>query len=132
MYNPYESPWEGSRVCKKVNLKSVDSMRQKIKSKNKNYKFYRIDKEKSVELFHNGGWHFNNIMTPEEISLKLKTFAHSEYSEDKYSSIKIIKRKIENKEDLFERGHKYKFVNLDKKFPKFILENRKKFEKFIV
>ncbi len=132
LYNPYESPWEGSRVCKKENLKSIDFMRQKIKSKNINYKFYRIDKEKNIELFHNAGWHFNNIMTPEDISLKLKTFAHSEFSEDRFSSIETIKRKIENKEDLFERGHKYKSVNLDNKFPKYILENREKFDKFII
>ena len=32
LYNKYESPWEGSRVCKK-NLNSIDFMRQKIKSK---------------------------------------------------------------------------------------------------
>ena len=48
-------------------------MRQKVKVKNLKYKFYRFDKEKSIEIFHNAGWHFNNIMTPNEISLKLKT-----------------------------------------------------------
>ena len=38
-------------------------MRQKVKSKNLKYKFYRIDKEKNIELFNNAGWHSNNIMT---------------------------------------------------------------------
>ncbi len=107
-------------------------MRQKVKVKNLKYKFYRFDKEKSIEIFHNAGWHFNNIMTPNEISLKLKTFAHSEFSEEKFSSIEIIKQKIENKEDLFERGHKYKFVKLDQNFPKYILENQEKFNEFIL
>lgn len=132
LFNPYESPWEGSRVCKKKNLKSIDFMRQKVKVKNLKYKFYRFDKEKSIEIFHNAGWHFNNIMTPNEISLKLKTFAHSEFSEEKFSSIEIIKQKIENKEDLFERGHKYEFVKLDQNFPKYILENVEKFNEFIL
>ena len=132
LFNPYESPWEGSRVCKKKNLKSIDFMRQKVKVKNLKYKFYRFDKEKSIEIFHNAGWHFNNIMTPNEISLKLKTFAHSEFSEEKFSSIETIKKKIENKEDLFERGHKYEFVKLDQSFPKYILENVEKFNEFIL
>ena len=132
LFNPYESPWEGSRVCKKKNLKSIDFMRQKVKVKNLKYKFYRFDKEKSIEIFHDAGWHFNNIMTPNEISLKLKTFAHSEFSEEKFSSIEIIKQKIENKEDLFERGHKYEIVKLDQNFPKYILENLEKFNKFIL
>ena len=117
---------------KKKNLKSVDFMRQKVKVKNLKYKFYRFDKEKSIEIFHNAGWHFNNIMTPNEISLKLKTFAHSEFSEEKFSSIETIKKKIENKEDLFERGHKYEFVKLDQSFPKYILENVEKFNEFIL
>ena len=132
LFNSYESPWEGSRVCRKKNLKSIDFMRQKIKSKNINYKFYRIDKEKNIQIFQDAGWHFNNLMTPEEISLKLKTFAHSEFSSEKYSSVDVIKKKIENKEDLFERGHKYKSVKLDQKFPKYILDNKEKFNEFIL
>ena len=34
LFNSYESPWEGSRVSKKKNLKSINFMRQKVKSKN--------------------------------------------------------------------------------------------------
>ena len=132
LYNSYESPWEGSRVCRKKNLQSIDFMRQKVRSKNINYRFYRIDKEKNIQIFHDAGWHFNNIMPPEEISLKLKTFAHSEFSSEKYSSVDVIKKKIENKEDLFERGHKYKSVELDQKFPKYILDNKEKFNEFIL
>ena len=132
LYNSYESPWEGSRVCRKKNLQSIDFMRQKVRSKNINYRFYRIDKEKNIQIFHDAGWHFNNIMSPEEISLKLKTFAHSEFSSEKYSSVDVIKKKIENKEDLFERGHKYKSVELDQKFPKYILDNKEKFNEFIL
>ena len=86
-------------------------MRQKILSKNLTYSFFRFDKEKSIELFKDGGWHFTNIMTPENISLKLKTFAHTEFSQDKFSSIKIVKDKINKRIDLFERGHEYKALN---------------------
>ena len=82
-------------------------MRQKIKSKNLKYKFYRLDKDKNLEIFNNGGWHFNNIMSPEKISLKLKTFAHTEFSSDTFSNVEIIKKKIQKKVDLFNRGHNY-------------------------
>ena len=71
-------------------------MRQKIKSKNLKYYFFRFDKEKNIQIFKNGGWHFNNIMSPEDISLKLKTFAHTEFSSDKFS-IRCNKKKIEKK-----------------------------------
>ena len=108
----HRSPGKEHRVCKKKNLKSIDFMRQKIKSRNLSYKFFRIDKEKDIQIFQNGGWHFNNILSPEEISLKLKTFAHSEFSDEKFSSIKVIEDKIEKKIDLFERGHKYLKVEI--------------------
>tara|TARA_Y100000816_G_C25948987_1_gene495035 strand:+ start:34 stop:837 length:804 start_codon:yes stop_codon:yes gene_type:complete len=132
LFNPYETPWEGTRVCRKKNLKSIDFMRQKVKSKNLAYKFFRFDKEKNIELFQDAGWHFNNVMSPELISLKLRTFAHSEFSEKKFSDTDIIKSKIENKVDLFERGHKYKKIILDQTFPEYLIENHEKYKAYIL
>ncbi len=131
LFNPHESPWEGTRVCKKKNLRSINFMRQEVKSKNLKYNFLRIDKEKNIELFESAGWHFNNIFSPEEISLKLKTFAHTEYKDDKYSSILVIRDKIKQKIDLFERGHVYKIVKIDDTYPRYLLENINKYKKWI-
>ena len=97
-----------------------------------NYKFYRIDKEKSVEVFVNGGWHFNNILSPEDISKKLKTFAHIEYSGDQFSSVENIRKKIESKIDLFNRGEKYQVVDLDNTFPEYLLKNKELYKEFII
>ena len=132
MFNPYESPWEGTRVSKKKDLKSIDYMRQKILSKNLNYKFWRFDKEKDIEIIPNGGWHFNNIAKPFDISKKLKTFAHSEFANDRYSSINTIEKKIYKKIDLFERGHEYKQVELDTSYPKYLIENKSYYKEFIL
>jgi beta-1,4-mannosyl-glycoprotein beta-1,4-N-acetylglucosaminyltransferase len=132
LFNSYESPWEGTRVCKKKNLKSIDFMRQKVKSKNLRYNFFRFDKEKSIELFSDGGWHFNNIMTSHDISKKLKTFAHSEFSSDKFSNPEIIEKKIESRKDLFERGHEYIKINLDVSFPEYIIKNKLNYSQWII
>ena len=132
LFNSFETPWEGSRVCKKKNLKSIDFMRQKVRSRNLKYNFFRFDKEKNIEIFKNGGWHFNNIMRPETISLKLKTFAHSEFSDKKFSDVEIIRSKIEKKVDLFDRGHQYKKVELDSTFPKYLVSNYEKYKPFIL
>ena len=132
LFNSYESPWEGTRVCKKKNLKSIDFMRQKIKSKNLKYNFLRIDKERNIELFENSGWHFNNIMKPESISIKLKTFAHTEFSNQEFSSIDVIKSKIDKRIDLFNRGHVYQKIKLDNSFPKYLLENYELYKLYIL
>ena len=68
-------------------------MRQKILIKNL-HKWWRPDKEKSIQIINNGGWHFNNLFSPKEISIKLKTFAHQEFSNEKFCNISIIKKKI--------------------------------------
>ena len=131
LFNSYETPWEGTRVVKKKNLKSIDFMRQKILMKNLNYSILRFDKEKSIQIFKNAGWHFNNLMSPEDISLKLRTFAHKEFSGEEFSSVEIIKDKISKKIDLFNRGHNYKVINIDNNFPKYILDNLEKFKNYI-
>ncbi len=71
-------------------------------------------------------------MSPENISIKLKTFAHTEFADNKYSSINVIKNKIEKRIDLFERGHTYEKVSLDEKFPKYLTQNKKKYKNFII
>ncbi len=131
LFNKYESPWEGTRVAKKKDLKSIDFMRQKVLTKNLK-KIFKFNNEKSIEIINNGGWHFNNIMSPDKISIKLRTFAHSEFSGKKFSSLKVIKSKIKRKKDLFERGHVYRKIEIDNNFPKFLLENKKKYKKYIL
>ena len=131
LFNRYESPWEGTRVSKKKNLKSIDFMRQEIKSKNLDYSFLRFDKEKSIQIFDDAGWHFNNILSPDEISLKLKTFAHTEFQDEKFSAASVIKKKIEMKIDLFERGHTYESVQINESYPKYLLKNLERYTHWI-
>ena len=132
LFNKYESPWAGSRIVKKKNLKSIDWLRQKVLVKNLKYSWFRFDKEKNIELVNDGGWHFNNLMKPEKISLKLKTFAHTEYESNKFSDLSIVKDKILNREDLFNRNFVYDKIYLDKSFPEYIIKNQKKYKEWII
>ena len=94
LFNQYESPWEGTRICKKKDLKSISFLRKKILAKNLKKNFFRkLFLEKEIELIGNGGWHFNNLYKPGIISNKLKSFPHSEFRHKKFSSIEVIKKK---------------------------------------
>ena len=106
-------------------------MREKVRKKNLRYKFYRFDKEKNIQIFENAGWHFNNVMSPEKISKKLKTFAHNEFSSEEFSSVETIRNKINAKVDLFNRNEKYEVVRIDESFPKYLLDNLLKFKDYI-
>ena len=111
---------------------------QKILAKNSKYPFWRIDKERNVELIKDGGWHFNYLLTPEQISKKLKSLAATEWdfgenlTKDEFFSIKNIEDKIMNQRDLFNRKHNYKKVKIDYTFPRYILQNLDKLKEWII
>ena len=123
IYNSYETPWEGTRICKKKYLKSFTYLRKKILKKNLIEPLWKFYLEKKIDVFQNGGWHFNNLYTADVISKKLKVSPHQEFSSNEYSSVNKIRKKISNLEDLYKRGHKYEKVEIDKSYPNFILKN---------
>ena len=132
IYNPHETPWEGTRICKKKNLKSFTFLRKKILKRNLNKPFWKFNIEKNIEIIEDGGWHFNNLYKPEIISKKLKSFQHSQFSSPNFSSTEVIKEKIIKLEDLFERNHKYEKINFDNQYPEYILNNLNLFEEYIL
>ena len=132
VFNKHESPWEGTRICRKRDFKNFTYMRKKINSKNLKKPFWKINYDKSIQLINEGGWHFNNLYTPEAISNKLKTFQHEKFKKDEYSSIDIIKKKISALEDLFGRNHKYETVNINSEYPDYIKNNIHLFKDFII
>ena len=132
LFNKYETPWEGTRICKKKNLKSIDWLRQKVVSKNLKYGFWRFDKEKNIEIIKDGGWHFNYLLEPKDITKKFKSLAETNWDKEKYYNEEAIKDKIKNKEDLFERGHKFEYVSIDESYPDYLRKNQNKYLKWIL
>jgi|TARA_B110000093_G_scaffold84757_1_gene91815 beta-1,4-mannosyl-glycoprotein beta-1,4-N-acetylglucosaminyltransferase len=132
IFNEHETPWEGTRICKKKHLKNFTHLRKKIRCKNITKSFFNFKYEKSIKIIENGGWHFNNLYNAETISKKLKTFQHTEFSDEKYSSIEKIKKRIINLEDLFGRNHRYNKVEINEDFPKYIRDNLEMFKDYIV
>lgn len=119
----YQNPWSGTRITKKKNLKSIDDLKHKILVKNLK-KWWRPDKEKSIELINNGGWHFNNFFSAEEISIKLKTFAHTEFDDKKYTQIEKIRDLIKNKQDVYGRGWVFDSNTDEKNLPDYVIKNK--------
>ena len=131
IFNQYETPWEGTRICKKKFLRDFTQLRKDIRAKNLQKPFWNLKYEKSIDLINNGGWHFNNLYDVEIIAKKLKTFQHTEFNHESYSSIEVIKEKILNLEDLFGRNHKYKKISINDEFPEYIRTNLDNFKNFI-
>jgi len=123
--------WPGSRICKKKNLRSFFKFRI-LKIKNIDYPFWRIDKEKSIQLIEFGGWHFSYMMKPEDILKKIESMAHTEFNKEKFKNLSTIKKNIENGIDPFQRNIRFKKVAIDNTYPKYIRSNLNKFESWIL
>ena len=132
LFNKYESPWEGTRICKKKDLKSIDWLRNSILMKNLKYSFWRIDKEKNIQIINNGGWHFNYLLNPSKISKKFKSLAETSWDKEEFYNERNIKKKIDQKKDLFNRGHKFDVVKVDESYPDYLKKNIDKYQEWII
>jgi len=135
--------WYGTKGCKKKYLKSFEKLRQ---IKPKIYPFYRIDaifkfdKQISLEIIKDGGWHFTRLQTAEDIHLKeLDAEHHDEYraSGKNVGKIKeLIKNKkidhdhlADTKNDKYESEFSLKTLEFEK-LPKYIQDNKEKYNEW--
>ena len=128
LLNVSDKYWMGTKIIQKKYLKSPQWLRNIKTSKSPFWKFY---KPRQPQLIHDGGWHFSFLKNPKDISKKIQSYAHSEFNLPEFTDEKKIEERIKNKQDIFERNYKYEKVDLDNTFPRYILENLKKFENWI-
>ena len=120
--------WSGTKICKKKNLISPQWLRERSHKRGFFKTIFNID---NVGI-KDGGWHFTYLNTPENISYKLKNFAHAEENIELQTDIKNIQINIQNKKDVFfERNLKLKKINISF-LPNYIQKNSNKLSKWII
>ena len=136
--------WIGTKSCKKKYLKNPQWLRN---IKDRKYPFYRLDtffsdkKFTNVEIIENGGWHFTNIKTAEQIRFKLKSYLHHREFEVNPVTKNQIEKLIKNRIAIYDlrldkrskkigQGSKLQKYSL-KKLPEYIIDNKKKYKKWI-
>jgi len=139
-----EMPWYGSKACKRKDFITPQWLRD---LKHKKYPFWRIDmllsKKKYNNIFHinNGGWHFTNIKTPENIKKKLLNYTHHYEFEQSGLSIEDLKKKVSEKKIIYDHGvdQRQSKWNSDKTLtktnlddmPKYLRENYNKYSNWL-
>jgi len=133
--------WYGSKACKKKKLTNFSSLRN---LKNKKYPFWRIDtffsniKKMNLKIISNGGWHFTNLKTAEDIFDKFINFGHHDEFEISNLTIADIKKNIENgivfydhladKKNQNKWNYNYQLKLIDeKKLPSYLIKNKDKY-----
>jgi len=129
-------PWYGTKACKKKYLKSAKWLQW---TKNKKYPLWRLDilfsnkKYNDIHFITNGGWHFTNIKSPEDMDRKLKSFVHYKDFESGRLNLNDLKKLIIEKRVMYNHkidktknkwigGEKLETVKLNE-MPKHIIEN---------
>jgi beta-1,4-mannosyl-glycoprotein beta-1,4-N-acetylglucosaminyltransferase len=136
--------WTGSRACRKKNLISPQNLRD---TKDKIYPIWRLDilfsklKYNSIHYVNNGGWHFSNIKSPEDIEKKFLNFLHHQDFEYSGLNLSDIKKMVENRKVLYDhssdqRDYKWTGSKTLKKvdlslLPDYIRENYKKYNNWL-
>lgn len=136
--------WSGSKAVKKKKLISPQWLRN---IKNRKYPIYRIDtffsekKYINIKMIENGGWHFTNIKTANEILHKYKSYLHHWEFDETNIGENEIQNLIDTKQAIYnlktdKRNNKFKDgVKLEKyninKLPIYIQDNLKKYQKWI-
>jgi len=130
--NPF---WYGSRLCIKKFLKSPQWLRD---LKFKKRPFWRIDKIRLNNIIENGGWHFCNLKTPENLLYKYKNlcetndpYSFKEKIDDKFLQLETVKENVKNKKDIIGRKDEFNKVTLDHNFPKYLLDNISKYKEWL-
>ena len=139
--------WYGSRVCKKKDLINFEWLRQ---IKPKKYKPWRLDtffhKDKYINLniIENGGWHFSQLKSPEDIFKKLLNDEHHDEFEMSGINLEKIKDMVENqyivhnhnvdKKDIKSKwSHQVKLEKVSlNEMPEHIYNNKKTYSNWII
>ena len=109
--------WYGTKGCKKKYLKSFSWLRD---TKTRKYPFFRLDtlfsnsKYINMKIINDGGWHFSQLKSPEDIEIKLT------HSED-HHEYKLARKNLPSIEDLVRRKvitYDHKAKTSDYKFSK--------------
>ena len=134
--------WIGTKGCKKKNLQSISWLRE---IKWKKYPFWRIDtyfsktKHVNLDIIDDGGWHFTNLKTPEDLYDKLMNFGHHNEFRMSGLSVEDIRNKIKKKELFYNHfkdtttsskwksNHKLKKVD-QSLLPEFLKKNMNKYK----
>jgi len=137
-------PWFGSKACKKKSLKSFSWLRN---LKSKKYSFWRLDtyfnenKLTNLEIIKDGGWHFTNIKTPEELYIKMTNFGHHNEFELSGLTVEDLRKKIDDgvvfynhfsdqaDQNKWNYDYKLKKINIDL-LPKYLQDNSERFKEW--
>jgi hypothetical protein len=88
---------------------------------------------KKGAIVNHAGWHFSWYGEKEDIERKIRSYAHTEFNNDKVLGSLDVDDCIARGDDHLKRNMvKWKKINFDEYFPKYLRDNKEKYSKYIL
>ena len=89
-----------------------------------------VHKKVRHQRLEDGGWHFSWLMTPEQMVQKIESFSHTELNQPHIKSLNAIRSAIREGRDIMGKGERFRLVELDDSFPRYILDHFESFREW--
>lgn len=111
--------WTGAKLTTFRHLRSFWKNPENLRKKAPGSRslLNRIRFRASAASLKDAGWHWSYIMTPEEMSLKIKSFSHTEFSKAEFSDVRQIQSRIDDAADRFGRPFVLRTMPVETLFP---------------
>ena len=95
-------PWNGTRICRASTYQNLA--------------------ESHTRSIGDGGWHWSFLGDTEMIIDKIKSYAHEQFNTEE--TIGLINERVANSQDILGRTFRFRTVEIDETFPKYVRENQ--------
>jgi beta-1,4-mannosyl-glycoprotein beta-1,4-N-acetylglucosaminyltransferase len=111
-------PWWGSKIVQKKHIWTPSEVRFHMKN---------------CGVINDSGWHYTFLGTPEDMVMKIKSYAHSEFDNPTVATVEKVEERLRDKVDILGRLYQYEKRELNEhNTPKYIWDNIEKYERFIL
>lgn len=109
--------WHGTIIAQRNKIKSMEKLRRQ---------------RNRLPRISNAGWHFSFMGDIDSMVKKIESFSHQEFNKPHIKNKERITNLIKNKKDILGINREINYIPIDNTYPTYILENKEKFDKYIV
>lgn len=130
-HHPYVWQFEQDYYCYFFNCRSEAVSRGTRMVYYRDFSYAEEIRYSGYKVIKNGGWHFSWMGGVERMQKKLAACSHREHDQPQFNNPQHIAQAINDGKPLFGEGNWHTFVPLDDTFPRYLLEHREKFSRWI-
>ena len=95
-------------------------------------RWYQLRRKLGEQRIENGGWHFSWVMSPEQMIVKMESYAHTEDDRPEFKSVAAIKEAIRSGRDILGKDERFRLIPIDETFPQPLRDHPKRYESLII